>query len=314
MQSAARPSRVRLLTAFAAVYIVWGSTYLAIRFAVETIPPFAMASARFLVSGTLLFLWTVVRDGVRPTRAEWRWAGITGVLLLLGGNGAVVWAEQRVPSGIAALMVAAVPLWMVLLDWLRPGGRRPRAMVFAGLFLGLVGLVVLVGPGSSSGGIDLVGAAVLVIGSALWAWGSLYSRTGAHPRSPLAATGMQMLMGGIALAIAAVLTGEPSQLHLAHVSTASWLGLAYLTTFGSMIGFTAYIYILRHSTPAQASTYAYVNPIVAVLLGWAIASEPITPRTLVAAAVILAGVAIITVTGGSRAPAEEPSPARVKAA
>jgi drug/metabolite transporter (DMT)-like permease len=294
------PPRARLLAAFAAVYLIWGSTYLFIRFAVETLPPFAMAGARFAVAGAILYLWARLRGAPTPSRAELRGAAVAGFFLLLGGNGAVVWAEQRVPSGITALLVATVPVWMVLLDWLRPGGTRPRAGVFVGLALGLVGLVLLVGRGglgAGSQGADIMGAAVLVVGSILWAIGSLYVRHHARPTSPIVTNAVQMLAGGMALFVAGALVGELGRLDLAAASTRSLLSLLYLVVFGSLIGFTAYTYLLTVSTPAKVGTYAYVNPVVAVFLGWAFAAEEITPLTLIAAAVILAGVAIITVAG-----------------
>jgi drug/metabolite transporter (DMT)-like permease len=294
-------SRTRLLAAFAAVYVVWGSTYLFIRFAVETLPPFVMAGARFAVAGTILYLWARLRGAPKPTPAEARGAATTGLFLLLGGNGAVVWAEQRVPSGVTALLVATVPVWMVLLDWLRPGGVRPRVGVFVGLALGLVGLAMLVGRGALGGGegADLVGAAVLVVGSILWATGSLYVRYNPRPSSAVVTNAVQMLAGGAALFAVGTIAGELGRLDIAAASTRSLLSLLYLITAGSLIGFTAYTYLLQVSTPAKVSTYAYVNPIVAVFLGWAFAGESITARTLIAAAVILAGVAIITGAGSS---------------
>jgi drug/metabolite transporter (DMT)-like permease len=308
-------SRVRLILAFAAVYVVWGSTYLFIRFAVETLPPFLMAGARFAVAGAILYAWAKLRGAPTPKRAEVRGAAIAGLFLLLGGNGAVVWAEQRVPSGVTALLVATVPVWMVLLDWLRPGGVRPRAGVFAGLALGLVGLGLLVGRSTLStdgGGTDFVGAAVLVVGSILWATGSLYVRHSRHPSSALVTNAVQMLGGGVALLATGVLVGEVGRLDLGAASTRSLLSLLYLVIAGSLIGFTAYTYLLRVSTPAKVSTYAYVNPVVAVFLGWAFAGEAITGRTLVAAAVILAGVAMISLAsaGQSRDPQSEAPVAR----
>jgi drug/metabolite transporter (DMT)-like permease len=291
--------RARLLVAFAAVYVVWGSTYLAIRFAVETLPPLLMAGARFILAGLILLAWARAREGVAwPTPREWLTGLIGGTLLLLGGNGGVAWAEQRVPSGIAALLVAVVPLWMVLLEWLRPGGHRPRGAVFAGVGLGLVGLALLVGPDAlrSGSGSDAAGALVLIFASLSWAAGSLYTKWAPRARSGTVGAGTQMLAGGVVLLIAGAIAGEPSRLDLAHASTRSLLGFAYLVTFGSLIGFTAYFYLLGHTTAAKASTYAYVNPVVAVLLGWAIGHETVTSRTILAAAVILAGVAIITIT------------------
>jgi drug/metabolite transporter (DMT)-like permease len=290
--------RARLIAAFAAVYLVWGSTYLAIRFAVQTLPPLLMASARFVIAGVLVLLWARWREGASwPTRVEWRVGLISGALLLLGGNGGVSWAEQHVPSGIAALLVAVVPLWMVLLEWLRPGGTRPRAAVFAGVALGLVGLALLVGPDAlrSGSGSDAFGALVLVLASLSWAAGSLYTKFAPRATSTTVGTGTQMLAGGLALFAAAIVAGEPSRLDLAHASTSSLVAFAYLLTFGSLIGFTAYVYLLAHTTAAKAATYAYVNPVVAVLLGWAIGHEPVTSRTVLAAAVILGGVAIITI-------------------
>jgi len=296
--------RTRLLAAFAAVYVIWGSTYLAIRFAVETLPPLLMAGARFTIAGLLLLLWSrLVQHAERPSRTDWRTGLMCGALLLLGGNGAVVWAETRVPSGIAALLVAVVPLWMVLLDWLRPGGRRPAAPVFVGLALGLVGLGLLVGPDALHGGdgaVSTAGALVLMAGSLSWAVGSLLTKQAPRPTTSINGSGTQMFAGGLCLLAAGTLVGELTRLDLGHVTPRSLLGFLYLVTFGSLVGFTAYFYLLSHTTAARASTYAYVNPVVAVLLGWAFAHEPITMRTMLAAAVILAGVAIITVARDSR--------------
>jgi len=296
--------RTRLLAAFAAVYVIWGSTYLAIRFAVETLPPLLMAGARFTIAGLLLLLWSrLVQHAERPSRTDWRTGLMSGALLLLGGNGAVVWAETRVPSGIAALLVAVVPLWMVLLDWLRPGGRRTAAPVFVGLALGLVGLGLLVGPDALHGGdgaVSTVGALVLMAGSLSWAVGSLLTKQAPRPTTSINGSGTQMFAGGLCLLAAGTLVGELTRLDLGHVTPRSLLGFLYLVTFGSLVGFTAYFYLLSHTTAARASTYAYVNPVVAVLLGWAFAHEPITMRTMLAAAVILAGVAIITVARDSR--------------
>jgi drug/metabolite transporter (DMT)-like permease len=256
-----------------------------------------MAGARFLVAGLILLLWARLREPeLKPTSIDWKTGLISGALLLLGGNGGVVWAEQRVPSGIAALLVAIVPLWMVLLDWWRPRGQRPPILVFAGLGLGLIGLALLVGSDALSGHgeINIPGAIVLVLASLAWAAGSLYTKHAPKASSGLNAAATQMIAGGLLLVVVAVLAGEPSHMDLAHASTRSIIGFVYLLTFGSLVGFTAYVYLLAHTTAAKAATYAYVNPVVAVALGWAFASEPVTSRTLLAAAVILAGVAIIT--------------------
>ncbi len=290
--------RPRLLAAFAAVYLTWGSTYLAIRFAVETLPPLLMVGTRFLVAGAVLLLWARWRERRWPSAQDWKRSAVSGTLLLACGNGAVVWAEQRVPSGIAALLVAVVPIWMVLLDWIRPGGQRPRTAVFAGLGLGLAGLALLIGPASLQArtGIDLTSVGVLLTGSLGWAVGSLYTLHSPRPTSGSIRSATQMLAGGTSSVLVGILRGEPARLDLAHASTLSIVSVGYLIVFGSLIGFTAYLYMLAHTTAAKAATYAYVNPVVAVLLGWAFAHEPVTVRTLAAAAVILGGVAVITLS------------------
>jgi drug/metabolite transporter (DMT)-like permease len=298
-------SRRHVIAAFAALYTIWGSTYLAIHYAVQTIPPFLMGGTRFVIAGLILYALSRQRGAVAPTRAQWRAATVTGVLLLVGGNGAVIWSEQHVASGLVALIVAIVPLWMVALDWLRPGGTRPGRAVFVGLGLGLIGLVLLIGPDAiaprGASRIDVRAALVPVVGSLLWALGSIFSRYAPRSTSAQLATGMQMLAGGAAFLLVSTLAGEPQHFTLAAVTTASWLGYLYLLTFGSLLGFTAYIYLLSATTPAKASTYAYVNPVIAVILGWAVAGEPLTPRMLVAAAIILGAVALITLANAAKA-------------
>jgi drug/metabolite transporter (DMT)-like permease len=296
-QSVPSASRLALASAFAIVYVVWGSTYLAILFAIETLPPFLMASLRFVTAGALLYVWSRTIGGAAPPNStQWRATAIVGVLLLLGGNGLVVWSEQRIPSGIAALLVGTVPCFMVLLDWLRANGQRPTKRVVAGLALGLLGLLWLVGPDSVMGGgrADLLGAAALVAASFSWAYGSIWSRQAPMPASPFLSTAMQMLAGSVALLGVSVLLGEPWQFDPSAVSLRSWLGFVYLVVFGSLVAFSAYVWLLRASTPARVSTYAYVNPVVAVLLGAAFAGEALTTRMVVAAVVIVSGVALIT--------------------
>jgi drug/metabolite transporter (DMT)-like permease len=294
-----------------AVYIVWGSTYLAIRFAVETMPPFLMAGVRFLVAGGVLYTFRRLRGDPTPLRIEWRSAAIVGFFLLVGGNGSVVWAEQRVPSGIAALLVGSAPLWMVLLDSLRPGGRRPGGWTILGVVLGFAGIVILVGPAQLigiEGGVDLLGAAALTLAAFSWAVGSLYNRGARLPGSPLLGTGMEMLMGGFGLLLLGTLTGEWSRLDIAAIAPRSWWGLAYLIVFGSWVGFAAYVWLLRVAPTTLVSTYAYVNPLVAIAVGSWLAAEPITPRVVIAAAIIVGSVAVITLTqpatGGKKAAQE----------
>ncbi|HJQ09609.1 MAG TPA: EamA family transporter [Gemmatimonadaceae bacterium] len=298
----ARASRSQILAAFASIYLIWGSTYLAIRYAVQTIPPFIMGGLRFVVSGALLYAWARYRGAPRPTRLHWRNATIAGGLLLLGGNGAVVWAEQFVPSGLTALLVSILPFWLVIIEWVRPPRRRPHGAVVIGLIIGFIGIVVLVGPANIGGHGDVrpIGALVLILGSLSWAIGSFFSRDADLPRSGLLTTGMEMLGGGILMLIAGAVSGELAHFDVRHISGPSAAGLIYLITFGSLLGFTSYIWLLDKVTPARLGTYAYVNPVVAVILGWAIAHETLSLRTAVAAAIVICAVALITTARSSR--------------
>jgi drug/metabolite transporter (DMT)-like permease len=292
------PSRWRVLTALAAIYLIWGSTYLAIRWAVETIPPFLMAGTRFFIAGAMLYAWMRLRGAPKPEPFHWLGATIVGGCLLLGGNGGVVWVERGgFPSGLTALMVATVPLWMALLQWLR-GVRASSGGAF-GLLLGFVGIVVLIGPGELVIGnrVQVVDAMVLIGASLSWAVGSLYSRRARLPESALLATAMEMLAGGALLILTGLAMREQNAIRLEAISSQSFFSYLYLIVFGSLIGFTAYIWLLRVATPILVSTYAYVNPVVAVFLGAALAGEPVTIRTLFAAVIILTGVALITIAG-----------------
>ena len=289
------PLPLNTIIAFAAIYIIWGSTYLAIRFAVETLPPFLMLAARFGVAGLLLYGWLRLRGLPRPPKQEWIGSAAVGGLLLVGGTGAVAWAEQWIPSGLAALIVAIVPMWMVLLDWLRPGGRSPTAPVVAGLVMGLAGVVLLVGPIELGGGgrMQYFGVAAVVAGTISWATGSVFGSSFHVPTVPRMAAALQMSMGGALLLTVGTLRGEWSRVDPLGISMRSGLSLLYLIVFGSIIAFVAYVYLLRVSTPARVGSYAYVNPVVAVFLGWALANEPVTGRTLLAAGVIITGVVLI---------------------
>lgn len=285
----------QIVAAFAAVYLVWGSTYLAIRFAVESLPVFSYAGVRFVIAGAFLYAVTRGRGAPRPRREQWIAATVVGALLLLGGNGGVSVAERTVPSGIAAVLIATVPLWMVLLHWWR-GGVRPTASIALAIVAGLVGVALLVGPAELAGGdrVDPIGAGILVLASLSWAAGSLYSRGAPTPPVPLLGAGMQQVAGGVLLLAAGLVTGEFASFRPEEATPRSIAALVYLILFGSLVGYTAYIWLLRQVSPALVSTYAYVNPVVAVFLGWALASEPITARTLVAAAIIVGAVALIT--------------------
>ena len=296
-----QPPRSKVVMAFAAVYVVWGSTYLAIRFGVATIPPFMMAGMRFLCAGLLLYGWARVRGAPRPSLKEWRSAAVVGILLLFIANGGVTWAEQRVPSGIAALLAATVPLWIAVLDWALHGAARPRPVVIAGLLVGLAGVLLLVGPDQVLGQnrLDMTGIGVLLVAAVSWAAGSLYSRGAVLPSSPLLATSMEMLSGAAALFLGAALTGEFRTFDPAAVTARSWFAVGYLSLFGSIIGFSAYVWLLRVAHASRVATYAYVNPVIAIVLGWSLAGEAFTPQMLLAAAVIVLAVVLI-ITGGSK--------------
>lgn len=299
----AAPTTTQVVLAFAAVYLIWGSTYYAIRIAIETIPPFTMAGVRFLLAGGVLYPWVRLRRrGPAPTALQWRNAGILGVLLLGIGNGAVVWAEQWVPTGLVALLVGLVPIWMVLVDWLWGTGPRPGPLLIGGLVWGLLGVGLLAsgdGLGSDSAAGRLA-ALVVLAGGVAWAVGSVGSRSVDLPSQPGLATAMQMLTGGGVLLAVGAASGELGRLDPAHVSSASVLAFLYLAVFGSLIAFSAFTFLLGVTTPARVSTYAYVNPVVALLLGWGLAGEPITGRTLLAAAIILSAVVLITRRDPSR--------------
>jgi len=287
--------RIKLGIAFLVVYIVWGSTYLAIRFVVETIPPFFMAGTRFIIAGLLLYALTSLRGIPAPTSVHWRDAFFVGGLLLLGGNGAVVWAEQWIPSGLTSLLIATTGLWMVLLNSLHHRTKPSLGGIF-GLFLGFVGVALLVGSieNTSSNNMMFPAAAIVLFGSFLWAGGSLYSRSAKTSSSQLQPAAIQMITGGILLLSASLITGEWTRIILDQVSMRSILSWVYLIIFGSLAAFSAYIWLLKHTTPSRVSTHAYINPLVALILGMAFAEEALTTRNVIAAIIIIISVAIIT--------------------
>ncbi len=305
MPSPSHPSRTALIAGFAAIYIIWGSTYLGIRIAVETIPAFLMASSRFLIAGGIVAAFIALTRGFKATAKQWRDNAIIGGFLCLGGNGLVSWAEEKVPSGIATLIISAGPVFIVLMDWAvhvwsKDGSRgtRPNGLTFAGLGLGITGLAILVGPDVLATGVSsLEPARVLGLLGATFFWGvgMLIMRYVREPAEPFTASGIQMICGSGWLLLASLATGELSRFDPAAVSSDSLLAWAYLVVFGSLIGFSTFTWLMKHSTPAKVSTYAYVNPVVAVFLGWWILQEPVSPRLFAAAAIIIAGVALITV-------------------
>jgi drug/metabolite transporter (DMT)-like permease len=278
------------------VYVFWGGTYLGIRVAVETIPHFLMAGTRFLLAGAVVYLYAMLRGARSPSREHWFDAGIVGALLLLAGNGVVSWAEQLVSSSMAALLIATVPLWMLLMGLFQKGGKRPNALSVTGILLGFSGIAVLVAPsGGDSGSINLAGGMALLVAAFFWALGSIYSRGARLPASPLLSVGMQMIVGGILLLVVSGLLGEWSRVEIARITARSMIGMAYLVLFGSIVAYNAYIWLLKNADPIWVSTYAFVNPIVAVFLGWFLAHEPLTVRSLAATAIIVLSVVIITI-------------------
>ena len=305
-----RAPAAAIWAALLSVWVFWGGTYLAIRVVVRTMPPFLAASVRFLVAGAILYAVAVRRGdrvGDRPTRTQWIAATIVGGSLLLGGNGLVMFAEQSVPSGIAALIIASVPLWLATIDRI-VFGRRLSWVAVMGLAIGFGGLALLIDP-TGGGRLDPAGVAALVVASLSWAGGSLYARHAPLPKRPLVGTGMEMLAGGVLLALVGAGRGELARVDLAAVSTGSVLGLVYLIVFGSLVAFAAYVWLLRVTRTTLVSTYAYVNPVVAVFLGWAVLSEPITLRTLVAGGIIVLAVAVIVSARPVRERPEASAPA-----
>jgi drug/metabolite transporter (DMT)-like permease len=308
--AATRASTGRLVAAFAAVYVLWGSTYLGIRISMETLPPFFTQGVRYGMAGIVMYVWARLSGAPHPTRREWGGGAVAGVLLFVCGSGGLVWAERLIPSGVAALVVATEPIAFVLIEAVRRR-RFPRGSVLAGLALGATGLMVLVGPGHLFGSERFAVSALLVLvaGTFCWAGGSLFSRGSRLPSTPVMATAVTLLCGGTGLAVLGLAAGELSRFDPAAVSARSVLATVYLFVFGSIVGFTAYLWLLRHATVARVSTYAYVNPVVAVILGWAIVGEPLSSRVLIATAVIVGAVAIIIRHGGEDAEIVRPEEA-----
>jgi drug/metabolite transporter (DMT)-like permease len=284
-----------MVLAFAAVYLIWGSTYLAIRVGVRSIPPFLMAGCRFVGAGSLLYALLRARGTPAPSRGEWARAALAGLLMLTTGNGLVSWAERQVPSNVAALIVAAVPLYMALLDWARPGGRPPARRVMIGIGIGAAGMVLLVSGGhDSSREVSVVGMGAILVSGLAWSAGSLYARYGRMHAHPVMAAAQQMLAGGAAMLAIAALRGEPAAVARAGVTRESALALGYLMVFGSMVAFSAFGWLVKATTPTRISTVAYVNPVVAVILGWAILDERLGPRAIAGATLILVAVLAMT--------------------
>ena len=293
-----RPSRTRIVLAFASLYFIWGATYLGIKIGIETIPPFVLAGARHVIAGLILFVWMRATSDERPTPRHWFSAAVIGALMLFGGNGGVSWAVQVVPSGIAAVIIALMPLWLVVLDWLRPGGIKPSARVVVGLVLGFAGIVLLVGPERLAGSdrVSPIGAAVLILASLSWAIGSLLSRQMLLPQTLLLGVALQSIAGGALTLLVAGAAGEWARFAPAAVSARSLVALTFLVLLGSIVGLSSYIWLLRVTTAANVATYAYVNPAVALVLGWLLGGESLTARAMLATVIILAAVVLIVST------------------
>jgi drug/metabolite transporter (DMT)-like permease len=297
MKQAAAPSRGALILAFAVIYLVWGSTYLGIRVAVETLPPFLMAGARFTISGVLLFAFMLAKGAKWPTARQWMDQAIAGTFLLLGGNAVVSWCELRTPSGITSLVLGAAPVFVVFLDWIRPGGKRPTMGVVIGVVVGIGGIALLFGPDAipASAKPPVIDIIALFLSSLSWWIGSFYSRHAKSDGLLLMNVSIQMLCGSCCIILTGLILGEGKTLNLAAVTTQSWLAFSYLVVVGSIVAFTVYAWLLQNSPPAKVSTFAYVNPVVAVILGWLVLGEPMNSRIILAAAITIGAVAIITV-------------------
>ena len=306
MQTIVLSHRARLYTAFFLIYFIWGSTYLAIRYAIDSIPPFLMAGARFALAGIVMMGFLLLRGVPLPSWSQYWRLAIVGIFLFVGGNGLVVWAEQYIDSGLAALLVSTLPLWLILLDWLWAGGSPPTLRALTGIALGIVGTVVLIKPEYLLPALapqtndpvppedhSAFASVVVVLGSVLWAIGSIYLKKFKTPKSIFMSAACQMSGGGIALLLLSLVRGEWQEFDWHAVTLASFTGFSYLFCFGSMIAISAYVWLLQNAQASAISTYAFVNPVVALFLGWLIADEPITTAIVIGAGIILAGVVLV---------------------
>jgi drug/metabolite transporter (DMT)-like permease len=299
--------RALRLGAYASTWIIWGSTYLAIAWGVRTVPPFLLVALRSLAAGTILLAWARLRGHPAPTRAQWRAAAATGALFFLIGHGGLFWAEQRVASGIAALMIATEHFWIVLITWALPGGRAPSRRALLGVAIGLGGVAVLTLTGGGEGGLDPVGLVVLLIAAGAWGAGSIYFQGERRPTSGAYAAGMPLVAGGVMLMIASAAMGETARVQAADFTPLAVGSLLYLVIFGSVIAFSAFTWLVNTEGSGRAASYVYINPFVAVLLGWGVAGEALTGRMLLAGAAIV--VAVILIVRGTPSEAHEPEPA-----
>ena len=295
----APPSRILLVAAFAALYVIWGSTYLSVKIGVETMPPWPMIAARHSLAGMILYAVLRLGGTPAPKREHWKGGIIGGVMLLVIGNGLIAFSAHRIASGVASLVVATTPIWIVGAASTRPGGRMPLPKEWLGLALGLAGLALLGGPSlaaayrGDAGSLDVGAMGLILIGAISWSIGSVIGRDVPRPDNAFMGSALQMLSAGAVLVVGCALTGQWSLVNIAAISTRSWIALVYLILFGSLLGFTAYVWLLRVAKTSHVATYAYVNPIVALLLGASIGHEVITPMMLVAGVVTLLGVVLV---------------------
>lgn len=311
----AAPKKLWIVLAFSAVYLIWGSTYLGIRFAIASLPPFLMAGTRFFLSGVTMYAIARIAGAPKPTAATWKTGLIIGACLISAGNGGVTIAERWVPSSLAALLVATVPIYIALLGWISGTAPRPSPMVWLGLIGGFLGVAILVGPefAAPAGHRSVAfGMSILLVSSLLWSIGSLYSRHAKNAASPFLAAGQQMICGGLVLIFLGSVTTEYRKFHLSDVTSVSIIAFFYLVVVAGLIGFPAYVFLLRHCDPAKVATYAYVNPIVAVILGALLAHEAISIRTLIGAALIVAAVAVVVMAEQFKPKPPPPIPATVE--
>ena len=286
---------IGLVAAFAVIYLVWGSTYLAIRFAVETIPPFLLAGARFLVAGGIMYAWLLARGEAKVTKGQLVPCATSGILMLVGGNGLVCWAEQFIPSGITALIIGTAPLWIVMVGWIGFKDNAPSGKIVLGLLLGLVGIGILAEPAGFSGGeINLWGIVAILFACFFWAWGSFLSKSPTMPKSTLLSVALQMLIAGAAMVLISCGLGEPMNMDWSAVSAKSLWSLAYLIVFGAILAYSCYGWLFRNASAVAVSTYAYVNPVVAVILGYWLANEEVTQMTIIGAALILFSILLVS--------------------
>lgn len=294
----ANSSKLLLIFAFLAVYLFWGGTYLGMKFALESFPPFLMASIRHLSAGVIMLIIGLIKKEKFPTLIEFRNASLVGFLLLLGGNGLVAWSEQRLPSAIASLIITSVPFWVMVLNWVWGDRKRPTKVESFSLILGFIGILLMVFQGEieSTQSLDMIGIVVLLIAAFSWSLGSLYSRQSPMPKSSIYSTASQMLVGGSSLLILSIGLNEPNQMDFQAITPKAIIAMIYLILFGSVVAYTAYIWLMKNVNPTLASTYAFINPVVAVILGYFLAGEVLSQQTLLAAAIIVGAVMILTLS------------------